>query len=104
MKIRSTIILLFYISILLTGAFHSHHLEYYSDITIAEKIQDPFVNETSICIFNQINRPTYFYSFVQPFSLSNNDVGFVTQLPLDLLQISQSDHSSINLRAPPTIS
>ncbi len=104
LKIWSAASLLVYVFFLFTAAFHSHHLEYFSNVTFTDKHAFSLDNEPLNCIFNQISRPTYFYSFTQPISLDNNTEVFVTLFPISELTLSQTYHSTVNLRAPPSIS
>jgi hypothetical protein len=103
-KILSAISLLIYLFFLSSGSFHIHHLNYFTDAVFSANAYNAQAGDSQNCIFNQINRPSYFYNFTQQFSLHNQIDHFVTQF-LDYNVFSSNTIFSVNhLRAPPTLS
>lgn len=103
-KFLSTTILLIYFFFLSTASFHNHHIRYFSNISFSDNAADVQNNESLNCVFNQINRPTYFYCYTQSFTLEDNIEELALFLPINSLFYRHQNNISVFLRAPPTIS
>ncbi len=99
----SSFILTAYIAFLLAASFHTHHISFYTYNSVSDGSANLNQEIASVCIFNQINRPTYFYCNQDNFTLENIGEFVFTPVIFNTVHPVKSCLHSSGLRAPPAI-
>lgn len=100
-KSFSSFILFAYTAFLIAATFHTHHIHFYSYDSVNNTDGIPSAEIASVCIFNQINRPTYFYCNQDSFTLEVVKVFVIAPTNFDHENVFRPVLHSAGLRAPP---
>ena len=100
---RAQLVLCLYLSFLIVASFHSHNLNFYSNPSISVQLNNSFV-ESTICLFNQINKTAYFFNFTEYYLPHSLQQQHLEPLPIDKVFHSLTFISVSDTRAPPFIS
>lgn len=101
-KSISANILILYSVLLLTAAFHHHKIDFYTSPSLTTLVGDVDSGIALTCLFNQINKPNYFYNLSELISTDKQ----LTDLNFYILENLQTYYPatvslSPQFRAPP---
>ncbi|MHB8905170.1 MAG: hypothetical protein ACYC4T_00225 [Melioribacteraceae bacterium] len=102
-KMLTWFVLVVNIGFLFVASFHSHHIEYFSKSQFSKNIPNSNFVEPAVCLFNQINKPTYFFLNAEYSSFNFYKAEIFSPTPSYQFFHSRTLYSLSNLRAPPTV-